>query len=144
MLRKKMLLILFDISFMLFVFSNSRIRPKDCTVPTSMDSTISIVYPELFFLWAIPKSLLEPFYPFHMFKAILSHLTHGAEPFLRSRHLCSYSRTSQHFMEPEGLLSCSQEPSIGPYPEPDQSNSCHPIQAILSVSYCSCIHWEQS
>jgi hypothetical protein len=27
-------------------------------------------------------------------------ITHGAEPFSRSRQLCSYSRTSQHFMEP--------------------------------------------
>jgi hypothetical protein len=26
-------------------------------------------------------------------------LTYGAEPFLRSRQLCSHSRTSQHFME---------------------------------------------
>jgi hypothetical protein len=39
-------------------------------------------------------------------------LTHGAEPFLRSRQMCSYSRTSQHFMELEGSLPCSQEPSI--------------------------------
>jgi hypothetical protein len=31
-------------------------------------------------------------------------ITHGAEPFLRSRQLCSYSRTSQHFMDPEGSL----------------------------------------
>jgi hypothetical protein len=31
---------------------------------------------------------------------------HGAEPFLISRQLCSYSRTSQHFMEPEGSLEC--------------------------------------
>jgi hypothetical protein len=29
-------------------------------------------------------------------------LTYGAEPFLRSHQLCSHSRTSQHFMEPEG------------------------------------------
>jgi hypothetical protein len=27
-------------------------------------------------------------------------LTLGAEPLLRTRQLCSYSRTSQHFMEP--------------------------------------------
>jgi hypothetical protein len=45
-------------------------------------------------------------------------LTHGAEAFLRSRQLCSHSRISQRFMEPEGSLPPSQEPSIGPYPEP--------------------------
>jgi hypothetical protein len=28
--------------------------------------------------------------------------SHGAEPFLRRCQLCSYSRTSQHFMEPKG------------------------------------------
>jgi hypothetical protein len=42
----------------------------------------------------------------------LTHsLTRGAE---RSRQLCSYSRTSQHFMEPEDSSPCSQEPSTGP------------------------------
>jgi hypothetical protein len=25
-------------------------------------------------------------------------------------------------MEPEGSLPCSQEPAIGPYPEPDESS----------------------
>jgi hypothetical protein len=34
-------------------------------------------------------------------------LTYGAEPFLRSRQLCSYS--TEHFMEPEGSLPCSQD-----------------------------------
>jgi hypothetical protein len=38
-------------------------------------------------------------------------LTNGAKPFLRNRQLCSYVRTSQHFMEPEGSLPHSQEPS---------------------------------
>jgi hypothetical protein len=43
------------------------------------------------------------------------------------RKLRSYSRNSQHFMEPEGSLPCPQEPSTGPYPEPDQSNPSHPL-----------------
>jgi hypothetical protein len=34
-------------------------------------------------------------------------------------------------MEPEGSLPCSQEPSTGPYPEPDQSNPHHPILLII-------------
>jgi hypothetical protein len=54
-------------------------------------------------------------------------VTHGAEPFLRSCQLCSYSRTSQHFMEPGGSLPRSQEPSTGPYPETDQFSPYHPI-----------------
>jgi hypothetical protein len=58
----------------------------------------------------------------------LTHsLTHGAEPFLRSCQLCSYSRTSQHFMESGDSSPHSHNPSIGPYPEPDRSNPYHPI-----------------
>jgi hypothetical protein len=33
-------------------------------------------------------------------------------------------------MEPEGSLPCSQEPSIGPYSELDQSNSYHLILSL--------------
>jgi hypothetical protein len=59
-------------------------------------------------------------------------LAHGAESFLRSRQLCSYSRTSQHFMEPEGSAPCLQEPllllilsqSIPPHPIKDQFYYC--------------------
>jgi hypothetical protein len=48
---------------------------------------------------------------------------------LRSCQLCSHSSTSQHFMEPEGSLPCSQEPSTCSYPETDQ---CNPYHRILS------------
>jgi hypothetical protein len=63
---------------------------------------------------------------------LLNHhsLIHGAEPFLRSYQLCSYSRTSQHFIEPEDSLPCSQESSTGLYPERDQSNPYHHILSL--------------
>jgi hypothetical protein len=56
--------------------------------------------------------------------------TYAAEPFLRSCQLCSHSRTSQHFMESEISLPCSQEPSTGPYPKTDRSS---PYRHFLSV-----------
>jgi hypothetical protein len=34
-------------------------------------------------------------------------------------------------MEPEGLLLCSQDPAIGPDPEPDESSPYHPSHHIL-------------
>jgi hypothetical protein len=57
-------------------------------------------------------------------------LNHGAEPFLKICQLCSRSRTSQRFMEPEYSLPRSQEPSTGPYPEPDRSNPYHLILSL--------------
>jgi hypothetical protein len=59
--------------------------------------------------------------------------THGAEPFLRSWQLCSHSRTSQRFMEPEGSLPLSQETSTGPYPEPARSNLYPPILSKYDI-----------
>jgi hypothetical protein len=56
--------------------------------------------------------------------------SHGAESFLRSCQLLSYSRISQKFMEPVGSLPCSQDLSTGPYPEPDQSTPPHPILSL--------------
>jgi hypothetical protein len=55
--------------------------------------------------------------------------------------LCSYSRTSQNFMEPEGSLPCSQEPSTGPYPELDRSSPYHStyVRSILTLSTQPCL-----
>jgi hypothetical protein len=59
-------------------------------------------------------------------------LTHEVESFLRNRQLRSYSKTSQHFMEGEGSLPCSQEPSTGSYTKPDWSSSYHRILFLKS------------
>jgi hypothetical protein len=37
-------------------------------------------------------------------------------------------------MEPEGSLPCSQGPSTGPYPEPDQSSPYHPTLFLYDAS----------
>jgi hypothetical protein len=68
-----------------------------------------------------------------------SLLTYGAESFL-SRQLCSPSRTSQHFTEPEGSIPCSQEPSTGPYPEPYPSNPLHSMPSYLSKIHFNIVH----
>jgi hypothetical protein len=64
-----------------------------------------------------------------------SNSAHGAEPFLKSRQSLSHSRISQHFMEPEGSLPCSQEPSNGLYPS--YINPAH-----TTPSYLSKIHFK--
>jgi hypothetical protein len=79
-----------------------------------------------------------PLFIVQVTKVDTGSLTHAVEPFLRTRQLCSYSRTSQHFMEPEGSLSCSQEPSTGPYPEPEQSNPYHP--SYFSMNHFNIVH----
>jgi hypothetical protein len=67
-------------------------------------------------------------------------LTYGAEPFLRSRQLYCHSRTSQHFMEPEGSIPYSKELSTGPYPEPYQTNPHHTIPSYLSKIQFDIVH----
>jgi hypothetical protein len=51
---------------------------------------------------------------------------------------CAAIKNFPTFMESEGSLPCSQEPSTGPYPESDQSSSYHPhpmaVRSILILS----------
>jgi hypothetical protein len=77
-------------------------------------------------IWGLHVHDYEDFY----LSAITHEITYGDGPFLRSFQLCSYLRTSQHSMEPEGSLPCSQGPSTGPYPQPHQSNPYHPILSL--------------
>jgi hypothetical protein len=37
---------------------------------------------------------------------------------------------------PQDSLPCSQEPSTGPYPEPDQSSPYHPILSLQNLFLC--------
>lgn len=63
---------------------------------------------------------------------------HGAGSFSKSRQLRSYSRLIQRFIEPEGSLSCSQDPSIDASPGhsgPDHTTpSCLFLRSILILS----------
>jgi hypothetical protein len=83
------------------------------------------------------------FYSFHQI-----HVTQNSESnhpvnvkrnyMLRSYQSLSHTRICQHLMEPECSVLCSQEPSNGPYFEPDESKSIssHPIslRSILVLS----------
>jgi hypothetical protein len=61
-------------------------------------------------------------------KALMNNSVSGSSTArIRALKSCSYSRYSQHFIESQGSLPCSQEPSTGLYPEPDQSGPYHPI-----------------
>jgi hypothetical protein len=61
---------------------------------------------------------------------IISQL-HRVGPLLRSRRFCSYSRPSQHLIEPEGSSPHSKEPTTGSYSDLDQSSPYHPILAKI-------------
>jgi hypothetical protein len=77
------------------------------------------------FVWTVTISLSREteIYSFYCKKRLNSDFVitsefrnwpHGAELFTRGRHLCSHSRTSQHFMEREGLFASSKESPLVP------------------------------
>jgi hypothetical protein len=88
-------------------FSTQKILALPCSYNTSSPLNLNAFVDEWF---SLPHSL-----------------THGAEPFLRSRQLCSYSRTSQHFYGTQRFITALHKPSTGPYPEPNRSNPYNPI-----------------
>jgi hypothetical protein len=68
--------------------------------------------------------VMVPSSPFHK---QLTYKLCGAEHHSRGPQLLGNSIVSQHFMEPEGSIPNSQEPSTCPYPEPHQSCPHQPI-----------------
>jgi hypothetical protein len=98
------------------------------------------------FEWHIKSSFRGPI-PFFLFFCtcqfrtyLLTYSLTELSP-LRSRQLCTHSRTSQHFMKHEGSIPCSQEPSSGTYPEPDPSSPHHPILSLsLSKIHFNIVH----
>jgi hypothetical protein len=69
------------------------------------------------------NSLLFTALPYNL--ATTQSLTHEAQPFLRSRQLCTYAGTFQHFMEHEGSLPCSLS-----WARSIQTNPYHPILSL--------------
>ena len=66
---------------------------------------------------------------------LLTYLLHGAESFLRSQPVLSYSRNSSHFMEPEGSLPQSQVHATCPYPvtDPVHALTSHFLKILLNI-----------
>jgi hypothetical protein len=56
---------------------------------------------------------------------------HGAEAFVRSCQWLSCRRIPRHFVDSKGSLPCTQEPSTGPYPEPDEASPYHSILCLI-------------
>jgi hypothetical protein len=98
--------------FILFIL----VRPSELCCFLSFD----IRFPKYAGLSAVFQSILmqNPITVFLRKILYLTNIVHGAESFLRCNLSLIYSRISQHFVEPEGSLLCSQEPSTGSHPEP--------------------------
>jgi hypothetical protein len=70
------------------------------------------------------RTLVEQIQAYFQSKEKSNILTSGG--FL-CHQLLSYSRTTEHVMQLECSLPCSQYSAIGSYPEPDESSPYHPI-----------------
>jgi hypothetical protein len=66
----------------------------------------------------------DPIYAYNL------SFTYGSEPFLRICQLCSYSITSQYFMEPKNSLPFSRKPFTNLYLKPDRSSPYHSILSL--------------
>jgi hypothetical protein len=100
-----------------------------------MSTKLFIYHAQNLFEGASSAERRRSLYQYYKFVRSLTHsLTHsltlGAEPFLKTCQLCSHLRTPQRFMEPESSSPRLQEPSTGPYSEPDRSN---PYCTMLGV-----------
>jgi hypothetical protein len=58
-------------------------------------------------------------------KHLTTYLFHGADIIWKADSHSACQKNLAFFMEPEGSLPYSQKPTIGPYPEPDESSSPH-------------------
>jgi hypothetical protein len=65
----------------------------------------------------------------------ITYLFTELSPSWETANCAATQELPQHFMEPEGSLSCSQEPSTGPYPKPDRSSPVHTIPSYLSKNW---------
>jgi hypothetical protein len=74
-----------------------------------------------------------------LFHILLTELS----PSWEAANCAAIQKIPRNFKEPGGSSPCSQEPSIGPYPEPFRSSPYHPITALifrLVQVICLCIH----
>jgi hypothetical protein len=61
-------------------------------------------------------------------------------PFWEAANFAAIQEIPNNFKGPEGSSPCSQELSIGPYPEPVRSSPYHPILSYLSKIYFNIVH----